>query len=66
MYKGGVKPERSDLLTRQYLYFCTSKASKVSTGGSTDELHMAEAVVQVRPLSIRHHTSPYVTIREHT
>jgi hypothetical protein len=57
---------------RQYLYFCTSKASKLSTCAGA-EAYEARHVVRAPRLrhtsayvSIRQHTSAYVSIRQHT
>jgi hypothetical protein len=75
-----IRP-KSDLRC-QYLYFCTSKASKVSTNTDTCDLSSTGSIgggrgrLAVSPLSspssstlnacIRQHTSAYVSIRQHT
>ena len=46
------------LITCQYLYCCTSKASKVSTSSSTTRLEA--------PRSFSNRSSAYVSIRQHT
>jgi hypothetical protein len=49
-------------LLRQYLYFCASKASKLSTSGFT----VAEGVPSEAAPSSPEHMSAYVSIRQHT
>jgi hypothetical protein len=56
-------------LLRQYLYFCTSKASKLSTWAGAR--HGTHPSAHAPPSShflllIRQHTSAYVSIRQHT
>jgi hypothetical protein len=46
------------LITFQYLYSCTSKASKLSTSSSTTRLEA--------PRSFSNRSSAYVSIRQHT
>jgi hypothetical protein len=56
-------------LLRQYLYFCTSKASKLSTWGGARQGTQPSAHAPPSShflLLIRQHTSAYVSIRPHT
>ncbi len=54
-------------LLRQYLYFCTSKASKLSAEGSCFCLRTrARERREALDVSIRQHTSAHVSIRQHT
>ncbi len=54
----------------QYLYFCTSKASKVRVPASNPTLSSvptaAAAPKSMSFICIRQHTSAYVSIRQHT
>jgi hypothetical protein len=53
-------------LLRQYVYFCTSKASKMSTCTDGCDLHEHLACEPPAYVSLRQHTSAYVSIRQHT
>ena len=59
---------RTAQLLRQYLYFCTGKASKLSTCDPTLGAHCDPSIRQHTSayVSIRQHTSAYGTIRQHT
>ena len=52
---------------RQYLYFCSSKASKeLCQGGEVCDAHGNAAGGVGAYVSIRPHTRAYVSLREHT
>jgi hypothetical protein len=60
---------RLQLLRRQYLYFCTSKASKLSACRSRSMIPRLEHTPSRHTsahVSTRQHTSAYVSIRQHT
>ncbi len=61
-----LRPSKTykQLLTCQYLYFCTSKASKLSTAVSSEQRDRQQHTSAY--VSIRQHTSAYVSIRQHT
>jgi hypothetical protein len=70
--KGGEVPERREFaqlaeprVQRQYLYFCSSKASKFGIYLVVGYAKLRH-VVQVPYVSIRQHTSAYVSIRQQT